>query len=196
MDDPMTRGYAKVEIRLNSWRDAQRQEKAILALLHADPHLMLAAASNPLFALEELGYQIDEGLKQEFEDRLRFGSGFEQMAALRKKIFDLAGKPFELNSAESLHTVLAGLLEKKVLRTLTLSDTAPLHALAATNAEIADPLERIRDAHPIMKPLLQYRRADAGAPPFATRQVYQSIRGGERAPSVKDITIRPKKLHK
>lgn len=192
----MARAHGAAATEVNSWDDVQREEKAILTRLHANPALMLAFAANPLLALQELGYEIHADHKQEFEDRLRFGSHFEQVGSLRKKIFSLAGKPFELHSAAALHAALSTLLEKEVARTLTSMETAPLYFFRAAGTEITDPLERIRDAHHIMKPLLQYRRIEAGAPPFATPEVYHDIRHGKRVRPFTNMTVRLGKAHK
>ena len=43
---------------IDSWKEAQTVAPAVLERLNADPPLLMAAATNPLLALEELGYDI------------------------------------------------------------------------------------------------------------------------------------------
>jgi DNA polymerase I-like protein with 3'-5' exonuclease and polymerase domains len=191
----MARSKPEPNTKLTSWSEVQSQESTILARLHAEPALTLAALANPLLALEELGYQIDDDLKQEIEDRLRFPKNHAQIATLRKKIFEVAGKPFALNSAESLHVTLSSLLGKKVASSLTLSDTALVFAVPGEQ-NVADPLDRLEDAHPIVKALVQYRRLQATVPPFSTRDMYDDIRQGNRTPLVSNIVVHTGRGHK
>lgn len=174
--------------KLNSWQEAQQQIGAILESLNANHSLMLAAASNPLLALQELGYEIAEDVHQEFEDRIRLGaSGAKRLQSLREEIFKIAGKPFNLNSAEELSSTLSVLLKQKGARALSLADARPL--LSVVSAPTApDPLEQMRDLHPIMGPLLEYRRLDASTPRFATRELYDEIRQGKHSLPITKIT--------
>ena len=191
----MARAKPESHTKLTSWNEVQRQESKILARLHAEPALTLAALANPLLALEDLGYQIEDNLKQEIEDRLRFPENHVQVADLRKKILEMAGKPFALNSAESLHATLSSLLGKKVASSLTLSDTVPVFAVSGEQ-NVVDPLECLEDAHPIVKALVQYRRLQATVPPFSTRDVYDDIRQGNRTPLVSNIVVHTGREHK
>src|SRR4051794_17818349 len=100
--------------RLNSWKEAQQAIDDSLATLNADQSLLLAAASNPLFALQELGYEISENVRQEIEDRIRLGpSGAQQLQSLRDEIFKIAGGQFDLNSPEALSATLSRTLNYK-----------------------------------------------------------------------------------
>jgi DNA polymerase I-like protein with 3'-5' exonuclease and polymerase domains len=167
---------------LSSWAQAQRQVGTILAKLNEDQDLMLAAAANPLFALEELGYQIDENLKQEFEDRIRFGPRTApKLIALREQIFKAAGRAFDLNSSDALAEILSPLVRPdKAASSLSSAATAQA-AYTRKPDRPGDALESLRNAHPIMEPLLEYRRIQAGAPRLATRELYDEIRQKKRA---------------
>jgi hypothetical protein len=178
--------------QLNSWRDVQRRENGILSQLTADPALLLAAAANPVFALAEIGYQVTDELRQEFTDRLRFGSNFRRIESLRKQVFELAGNTFEVDSAESLLAALTSLIGNGLARPITVSDTAPFYAFqpaTGSHVEIAEPLQDIANDHPIVAPLLEYRQLNASVPPFADRQVYDEIRRGERTLPITSITV-------
>lgn len=176
--------------KLNSWADAQHRIGEILAALNANPSLMLAAASNPLFALQELGYDISSDVEQEFEDRIRFGSSkAKQLQSYREEIFKIAGKSFDLNSHEILAATLSDVLKHKASRLPVPIDAEPPQFCFGSH-EQHDPLERLRKVHPIMEPLLKYRQLEASTPRFATRDVYDEIRQGKRAVPITKLVAR------
>jgi hypothetical protein len=168
--------------RLSSWQNAQQQVDAIVSSLNKNPDLMLAAAANPLLALRELGYEIDPEVEQELEDRIRFGTqDGPKVGALREQIFKTAGRRFDLDSAEALADVLSSLTKgQKNAPTFTPMETASVVFTMKPNRP-ADPLESRRSAHPIMKPVLEYRRMQASTPRFATKELYDEIRQKKRA---------------
>ena len=167
--------------KLNSWKQAQQQVGDILAALNADPALMLAAASNPLLALQDLGYEVGENVQQEFEDRIRFEpADAQRLRSLREEIFKIAGEPFDLNSPEAVSKILSRLVNYKSTHSLSVTEVAP--PLPTSDEKIAsDPLEKLRGLHPIIEPLLEYRHLDASTPRFASREVYDEIRQRKRA---------------
>ena len=61
---------------ITSWEDLQKNIRRIVVALEKDDNLKLAAASNPFYALEELGYKIQTELKFSFEDRLSYNIRF------------------------------------------------------------------------------------------------------------------------
>jgi hypothetical protein len=187
---------AKSHTQLTSWRVAQQNFASILASLMAEPRLMFAALSNPFLALQELGYEIPPEVSQEFEDRIRFGaSGFEQMRDLRDTIFTKAGTPIDLDSQEAVHEMLSHFLGAKHrdrLRSLSLADAGPL-PVTAFLSKAPDPLEPLRGLHPIVEPLLEYRRLDASTPRFAPRELYEEIRQGKRTLPITRLVFHSRK---
>ena len=166
---------------LTSWREAQEQVGDILAALNETPALLMAAAANPLLALQELGYEVSADVRQLFEDRIRFGqSKAEQVHLIRQAIFDAAGRSFDLDSAEALAEVLSQVLETKIDAPISMADAQPPRFSFGAQQQ-SDPLERLRGVHPILEPLLQYRTLDASTPRFATPAEYGVIRQGKRA---------------
>ena len=179
--------------KLGSWESAQQQIGQILAALNNNPGLMMAAAANPLLALRELGYEIEEGLEQEFEDRIRFGShNAPKLAELRERVFKSAGRRFDLDSPEALAHALSSLVKvQKSQRTFTPAETAAVpFTLGPTRP--SDPLEELRNAHQIMEPLLEYRRMQASTPRFATKEFYDEIREKKRSHPVTSLVARLK----
>lgn len=61
--------------------------------------------------------------------------------------------------------------------------------------KVRDPLEELRGAHPVMEPLLEYRRLDASEPQLATPEIYDMVRRGEARTGVKvrkiSVLIKP-----
>ena len=53
-----------------------------------------------------------------------------------------------------------------------------------------DPLRRLRDQHPVLPPLLDYRRISAGRPRFAPERIFVAVLRGERASAVTAVVGR------
>jgi len=176
---------------VRSWEELQAQIGPILDKLQADHQLTLAAAVNPLFALEEIGYHIDPQARPLIEERLRFPPrDVVRRQALREDISRLAGRPVDLASAEELGVLLFDEL-KLVLPAAAAQkayqaagpapiDTRPLPPQLSYRPKVTDPLEVLSGQHPIIAPLLEYRRLEASAPLLAPRAIYDEVRQGKR----------------
>jgi hypothetical protein len=183
--------------KIDSWEQAQEQIVSLLEQLNANQALAVAAAANPLFALEELGYEINPQVRLEFDERLRFGSRtIVQLRELREAIFTQAGHAFDLNAPVELRRVLfdelkiplpAQQAEQAAQSPRTPPDTSPLPPQLEWTAKVEDPLEILRGAHPIMEPLLEYRRLEASQPRLAPRQLYDEVRQGKRRLPIRNI---------
>jgi|SRR5450756_1209001 hypothetical protein len=179
---------------ISSWADLQRTAPETLRAINDDDRRSLAAAANPLFAVEELGYRIDPPARQEIEDRIRFRPrSAARLRTLRTAIYEQAGREFDLQSGAELREVLVGLLgsgrsageqEQGTYALPKGLDTKPLPPQVGWGTSTEDPLERLRGAHPVMEPLLEYRRLEASEPRLASRKLYQDLRSGKREASV------------
>jgi len=175
---------------IGSVDDARKQIGFILAEINANPKLAIAAAANPLFALEDLGYEITPEARDEIADYVRFGAAkAARLKHLRATIFKTAGRKFDVDSGESLREVLEQ-LEVPLARTGTQApskrkgETPPALNLARSpqvkwGPKVDDPLEQFREEHRIMGALLEYRRIEASEPRLATRTLYDEIRQGK-----------------
>src|ERR1022692_113358 len=77
----------------------QKHVPSIVKAVNADPSLALAAAANPLFAIEELGYQIPSGLRRTVEHRIRFSlDQLERLKKLSTEIHRELGDYFDIES--------------------------------------------------------------------------------------------------
>jgi len=173
---------------IRSLEDAQQRISLILSQINADSALARAAAANPIYALEDLGYEISPEARIDIEDRVRFGKEKgRQLHQLRLRIFTLAGHAFDLQSEEDLRRVLFQELEifsKRQYATESSADLAASKLILPPQVrwgqKVEDPLEMVRDAHPIMAPLLAYRSLEASEPRLASRTVYDEIHQGKR----------------
>src|ERR1035437_107486 len=92
---------------IDSWEQLQAQVATLLEKVHSDSMLSVAAASNPLLALEDLGYAINPEARLGIEDRIRFDlRTVVRLRQLREQIFHAAGHPFDINSRTELERVL------------------------------------------------------------------------------------------
>jgi hypothetical protein len=172
-----------------SLEDARRDIVHILAEINADPSLAIAAAANPLFALEDLGYQVTPEAHTEIADYVRFGATkAARLRKLRKTIYDAAGQSVDLQSEVSLRDLLENLrtpsgkpLGGKALRRGALAEiTVARSPQVKWAVRDEDPLEAFRGKHPVVDALLEYRQIEASEPRLATRAVYDEIRQGKK----------------
>jgi hypothetical protein len=178
---------------IESIRELRRLVPSLIERINADQALALRAAANPLLAIEELGVRLAPSVRTEAERRVRFSKAArERLLALEKEVFKHAGHVFELDDPQALERVLFS--EMKLPRS-----TAQAQAKAvAPNApkarapsvafarEFVDPYDVLAGSHPIMAPLLEYRRLEASQPKLAPRDLYERIHRGEvRAPVVR-----------
>lgn len=165
------------EVTVNSWEDLQKNISKIIFSINKDENLKLAAASNPLLALEELGYKINEDVTDQIEERLRFKPDeAAKLSDLRNSIYKLAGKKFNLRSDEELNTVLF-----KDLRIEAYDDKGCLikkNVRVRKKGDAEDELMTYKDLHPIIEVLLKFREIDSSVAGFANKDTYQKIRTG------------------
>lgn len=181
---------------VQSWAELREHVRTIAGRLNEEEDLAVAAAANPVLALEELGYRIAPGARGEIVDRLRFPpEEAGRRRRLRRRIFERAGREFDLQSAEALHRVLfvdLGITpypdEKGCVPPPP--DTHPLPHRQGDGEPTADPLASLKGRHPIVEPLLEYRRLDASRPRFAPEHVYRAIRDGGREHGVLRLRVR------
>ena len=198
----MTRPGDRVHI--TSWEQLQERIHFILERLNAEPLLALAAAVNPLHALEELGFDIDAAIRPTIEERLRFKPRVQaRLRHLREEIHQHAGHAFDIDSPHELERILFDRLGIRRPAHLAPPDATAARggtsiglrsrAQAANRESPAeDPLEGLRGSHPIIEPLLEYRHLEASAPRLAPRELYDAVRRGERRLGVMNIRARLK----
>lgn len=163
---------------INSWKDLQNNIRKIVSSLNKDENLKIAAAANPILALEELDYEIKPGIRSFVEDKIRFKTKeVAKLKKLRASIFEAAGREFDIRSGEELNAVLFDELE---LAAFDERGCRLNHFISGRKKrDSPDDLEPYKDLHPIIKPLLEFREIDASVAGFSSREIYQKIRSGQ-----------------
>jgi len=179
---------------LTSWAAARRVIARIVERINADPALARAALANPLFAAEEVGYDIDPAVRKEFEDRVRFtGEQVTELHRLRARIRDLAGRDVDPDDTADVHALLfqhLGLPRRT--ETVEFGGPASLERLPQMGwaEKTHDPLEALRGRHELIDVLLEYRAVEASEPRLASREVFDAVRDGRLGNLVSSATIR------
>lgn len=160
----------------------------LLSRINGDQRLALAAATNPLLALEELGVRLAPEVRREIESRGRFS---RRQLARREKLLDeftqvvpgYAIKEADLLSARELRRLLRDFLKIEPGRIPADLDVrwtrAAANSKAAYSKKAADPLDAVADAHPTIPALIALRAIERKAMRFASPSIYRAIRLGE-----------------
>lgn len=165
------------EVVINSWEDLQKAVTKITVSLNKDENLKLAAATNPLLALAELGYRISPDILGKIEDRLRFDPATAaELDRLRITIYREAGSTFDIRSPDKLNRMLFDELKIEAFD----SDGCPVRKpiRSRQKAEPEDTLLLYTGLHPIIDPLLAFREIDSRVTGFSDQSTYMKIRQG------------------
>ncbi len=177
---------------VNSIEDLQRDARAIIEAITADAGLARAALANPILALQEIGYEIDPAVRPALERRLRFdNSTAARLEQLQQHVHEIAGREFDLDDPDELHAVLFDELHLEPPDGHHQgSVTHRLRPQLGWERSTRDPLERLDRAHPIVGPLLEYRRLEASEPRLAAHALFERIRNGRTATPITGVTVR------
>ncbi len=144
--------------RIESWEQFQRRFASSLSRIQDDRLLGLAAAANPLYALEELGFTIPRDVEASIAEHLRFKpQTLARIRQLRDEVHRHAGRAFDISSPDELERVLFDQL--KIVRPSGGDGSAgtyhakaggrfasPLPQQVGAGESPADPLETLRGA--------------------------------------------------
>lgn len=173
---------------IGSLADLQKHVPSIVKTVNADSQLAMAAAVNPIFAIEELGYQVPHGLRRTIEHRIRFSlHDFERLQKLSAEIHAEFGREFDIESDNELSHALHDKLKSQEVDRLPQSLTL-IPRLSWVRSQ-PDPLEGLRERHHLVKLLVEYRKIEASAPRLATRQLYDEVRSGKTPIPAKSISF-------
>jgi len=160
--------------KITSWADLQKEVKKIAGALGKDSDLLLAAASNPFYALEDLGYEIDPSLKPTFEDKIRFSENVaSKLSMLREQIFKHTGRSFDVRDRHELNTVL---FDEMGLEAFD-ERGCPLKKDVGPRDRF-DLIKNYEELHPIVPLLLEFRTIDNTTPPLSDKSTYSQVRNG------------------
>jgi hypothetical protein len=181
---------------LETFESFHRLVPSIVRRLNEDTGLALRAMANPILALEEMGLQLAPALRREVELRLRFGGDDrERLEELSERIREHTKEEFDPESDPDVEELLFRRLKlsrpEKLEGQLHRRPTGtPVSRRPDSTVESQDKLlEGLREDHPIVEPLLEYRRIAARRPGFASRERYDRLRTTDRPIPVSSIRI-------
>src|SRR5262249_10892062 len=95
------------KIPISTMRQMEQALGQAVARLAADAQLMQLAALNPIFAMEEAGFEFGDELRASIERRVRFQPApYARMGSLAGEIARHAGRPVDPPSADALDRLL------------------------------------------------------------------------------------------
>lgn len=163
--------------KIKSWDELQAEVVAILRALNNDQNLMIAAASNPIMAIEELGYELDPDIVGPVEDKFRFKTKqVSQLSKLRKSVYKAAGRKFNIRKPMELNRLLFEELKIEAFDDNGCQIRKFIEA--PTKADTHDDLLEYKELHPVIAPLLAFRKLDASVAGFSDVRTYWKIRNG------------------
>jgi hypothetical protein len=179
--------YFMETTRIHSLHELQLKMPRILEQYGGDRELSLLALANPLEALRKIGFDFTEEAAEEIEAHVRFGKeGAAGYKSLKADIETLAGEKVSAAQPELLADLIIRLssphseaaTDKKKAKSLR--PRKEIIALVTQKPvrkgnDIADPLEEIKDLHPVIPKLIALRKLDFLHPGFADKKTIQSI---------------------
>jgi DNA polymerase I-like protein with 3'-5' exonuclease and polymerase domains len=181
--------------KISSFKEFHALVPKLVKEITKDQALAMRAMANPIFAFEELGYELAEPVRQKVEDLLRFRPAErKKLKSLRAKIDKAAGGAIDPDSPASIEKGLFKELNlrrpKKVAEAGIPEPASMARARAVESAaRWEDPLTTLEGKHAVVEPLLEYRSLQASRAPLATREQYEQIRSGEVRLPVTSITL-------
>lgn len=166
----------------------QEQVPTLLERINSDRHLALAAASNPLLALEELGYRLAPQVRREIERRSRYTR--RQLARLETLRTEFA-KLVPNFPLEDIDLLSAPQVRRLLREGLAVPDQRIPRDLDMPPRPAPDPLEPLADAHPAVPILLDLREIERSALRFASADRYQQLRSGKLNLPIESVVGKP-----
>jgi hypothetical protein len=186
---------------ISSLKELQLMMPEILKTHGDNRVLMLAAAANPILALEHLGYAILPEARHEIALHIRFGKETAKtLQEIEQAIFRTAGEVFDLQNPESTYKVIAPILKRDLCNTKNQSDTEvdkileileqPYYPQQPWGATTEDPLLKYRHRHKLLELLTDYRKIESTAPRLSSPEVFEQILHKKRVLPLKQLQFR------
>ena len=186
---------------ISSLKELQLLMPEILKTHGDNRELMIAAAANPILALEHLGYTILPEARHEIALHIRFGKETAKtLRELEQAIFRTAGEIFDLQDPESAYKVIAPILRKDLCDAKKQSDTEveqileilkkPYYPQQPWGAPTEDPLLKYRRHHKLLELLTDYRKIEATAPRLSSPEIFDQILHKKRVLPLKQLQFR------
>jgi len=178
-------------IAIESEKDLKKHAVSILRRINEDERGGLLFLINPVFALEEAGFDLSDEMRRHILHGLRYGARAKaRIAELNKALADVAGRPIDALSDEQVARLL--------FEDLGIPVPEPAAARAAGKAGAAGPLppiddgllEALKGRHKVIPKLIELRRYLKGGWRFVDRETYEKVRGGASVTLLRRVRFR------
>jgi hypothetical protein len=191
----------KKPIALHSETDLRTHATTILRRVNAGARGGLLFLLNPVFALEEAGFELNATMRRHLLRGLRYGPKTKQrIRDLESEIERAAKRPINARSDNQVKQLLFTDLKLKPPKPV-LSWVATAAKPAAGDAGEWDPdlepgqlnpgvLEALRGAHPVVPKLIELRTILAGGWRFVDRQTFDRVKAGASVRLLRGVRFR------
>ena len=168
-------------IAIESEKDLKKHAVSILRRIKEDERSGLMFLLNPVFALEEAGFDFNEEMRRHILHGLRFGAKSKaRIRDLNEAVREIAGRPIDAISDEQVARLLfvdlkipsPGPAAAKGAEARKAKSEEPLPPV---NEEI---LEAVKGRHKVVPMLIELRRHLKGGWRFVDRETYEKVKGG------------------
>lgn len=182
---------------ISTLRELQLKMPAIIKLHGNNTTIARAAIINPILALEEIGYELSASLKNELDYYIRFGPARQKkLIALEKEVYTGVGKKFDLKDEKAVEKYVHPLIAKKGKVEFKPPKTEYSFAIKTSKTKAifsqkkSDPYEIFKDAHPVMKPLLEFRKIESSVARLGSAEIFKKALKGHVSEKVKISSVR------
>lgn len=168
-------------IVIESEKDLKQHAVSILRRINEDERGGLMFLLNPVFALEEAGFDLSEEMRGHILHGLRFGAKAKaRIRELDEAVREVAGRPVDALSDEQVARLL--FVDLKI----PLPEPAAAKGAETRKAKSPEPLppvseqllEAVKDRHKVVPLLIELRRQLKGGWRFVDRETYEKVKGG------------------
>ncbi len=177
-------------ISIESEKDLKKHAVTILRRINEDERGGLLFLINPVFALEEAGFDLSEPMRRHILHGLRYGAKAKaRIAELNQAVADVAGRPIDALSDEQVARLLYVDLK------IPVPEPAAQAAAKARTAEPLPPiddevLEALKGRHKVIPKLIELRRQLRGGWRFVDRETYEKVKGGASVTLLRRVRFR------
>jgi hypothetical protein len=176
--------------QFTSLKSLQLSLPEILKQQDKRPELVVAALSNPILALEKLGYSFSPEFRKELETRIRFGKdNLDHVQKLETELHGYLGADVSLHSATAVEKSLRGVLQREKKELPSEFKLAPIQA-RPFGPPVKDPLAALASLHPAISRLVEYRSLQAAHPPLAQPATFEKVLSGHAVTQVTQARFR------
>lgn len=162
-------------VAITTHDDLRKNIRNINKRFNDNPEVARLLIVNPILALEDIGVQLSDEIKQHIMDSLRFPRGLKERK--RKLEMELTGEISRLGVSYKLPLNA----EQKADLLFNVLKLTPQPADAGDVTQLASKRTRCyKGQHPLVAKLADYERIRQGALVFHTRETYEAYKAGRR----------------